>query len=115
MSVATTTAMQPLIKRNIFASEDQAIQELVRGYVLRQIDDLQRSIQRFEKKYGMRFDRFVDYLHARSALLESGDLSEQQRQILGQAIMYEEDDWMEWKAAQEMLDNWLGVRQEVGV
>ena len=114
MSVATTTAMQPLIKRNMFNSEDQAIQELVRNYILHQISDLQRNIHRFEKKYGMRFNRFVDYLHVRSALLESGQLPAQQRQILGQVIMREEEDWMEWKATQEMLDRWLDVRQEVG-
>lgn len=114
MSTAFTVAVEPFIKRNIFASEDQAIQELVHGYVLHQIIDLQRTVQGFEKKYGMHFDRFVDYLHVRSTLLESGRLSEQQRQTLGQAIMHEEDDWIEWKAAQEMLKNWLGLRQEVG-
>ena len=27
--------------------------------------------------------------------------------------MEEEDDWFDWKAAQDMLDNWLGMRQEV--
>jgi hypothetical protein len=29
--------------------------------------------------------------------------------------MQEEDDWLEWKASKEMLENWLGVRQEVAV
>ena len=27
--------------------------------------------------------------------------------------MREEDDWLDWKAAQEMLESWLGVRREV--
>jgi hypothetical protein len=27
--------------------------------------------------------------------------------------MREEDDWLDWKATQEMLENWLGVRREV--
>jgi len=29
--------------------------------------------------------------------------------------MQEEDDWLDWKAARELLENWLGLRQEVGV
>ena len=24
----------------------------------------------------------------------------------------DEDDWLDWKAAQEMLESWLGVRRE---
>jgi hypothetical protein len=27
--------------------------------------------------------------------------------------MQEEDDWLDWKVAQEMLESWLGLRQEV--
>jgi len=46
-------------------------------------------------------------------LLEAGRLGAQERQTLGQAIMQEEDDWLDWKAAQEMLDSWLGLRQEI--
>jgi hypothetical protein len=29
--------------------------------------------------------------------------------------MQEEDDWLEWKASKEMLESWLGLRQEVAV
>jgi hypothetical protein len=45
--------------------------------------------------------------------MTSGTLSQEQRQALGRSVMEEEDDWFDWKAAQEMLDNWLGIRQEV--
>ncbi len=27
--------------------------------------------------------------------------------------MEEEDDWLDWKVAKEMLESWLGLRQEV--
>ena len=63
----------------------------------------------------MRFRQFSEYLHERSVLLGSGDLSTEQRRTLGQAIMQEEDDWLDWKVAQEMLESWLGIRQEVTV
>ena len=60
----------------------------------------------------MRFQQFSEYLHERSVLLEKGKLSAEQRQALGQAIMQEEDDWLDWKVAQEMIENWIGLRQE---
>ncbi len=109
------TTIEPLIKRKIFATEEQASRELVRDYVLRQIATLQRDLARFERKYGMPFDRFSQYLHERSVLLASEQLSPQQRQSLGQMIMLEEDDWLDWKATLEMLDSWLGLRQEAAV
>ncbi len=111
----SATPMEPLVRRKIFATEEQASRELVREYVLRQIATLQRDLARFERKYGMPFERFCQYLHARSVLLESGQLSPQQRQSLGQAIMLEEDDWLDWKASLDMLDSWLGLRQEAAV
>jgi Arc/MetJ-type ribon-helix-helix transcriptional regulator len=113
MTTAISTAIEPLVKRKIFGTEDEAIRELLRDYVLRQIAALRREVVRFERKYSMRFQQFSEYLHERSMLLEKGDLSAEQRQALGQAIMQEEDDWLDWKVAQEMLEGWLGLRQEV--
>jgi hypothetical protein len=113
MSTSMTIAVEPLVRRQIFADEEQAARELVRDYLLRQITSLQREVARFERRYGMRFERFGEYLHERSALLETSQLEPSQRQALGQAAMREEDDWLDWKAAQEMLESWLGVRHEV--
>ena len=113
MSTSFASAVEPLVRRRIFATEEQAVRELVRDYVLRQVASLQREVARFERKYGMHFERFGEYLHERSALLEASQLEPSQRRSLGQAVMREEDDWLDWKAAQEMLDSWLGVRREV--
>ena len=109
------SAIEPLIRRKIFATEEEAIHQLLREYILRQIAVRQREIARFERKYGMSFERFGEYLHERSRLLESGDLAAEQRQILGRAVMQEEDDWLEWKAATEMLESWLGLQTEAAV
>jgi hypothetical protein len=113
MNATISTAIEPLIRRKIFNTEEEAIRELLQEYILRQVDTLQQEVGRFEGKYGMRFQQFGEYLHERSVLLERGDLSVEQRQVLGQAIMQEEDDWLEWKAAREILESWLGLRQEV--
>lgn len=108
------TPVEALIKRNIFASEEEAIHELVRDYILRQVDALQANIHQFEQKYGMDFQQFQQYLHERSALLENKSLPLIQLEGLNSAVMQEEDDWLDWKAARDMLENWLGLRQEVG-
>lgn len=113
MTAAISAAIEPLIRRKVFHTEEEAIRELLRDYILRQIAALRREVARFERKYGMRFQQFSEYLHERSVLLEKDGLSAEQRQALGRAIMQEEDDWLDWKVAQEMLESWLGLRQEV--
>lgn len=113
MGTSFAVAIEPLVRRRVFVTEEQAARELVRDYVLRQVTSLQREVTHFERRYGMRFEHFSEYLHERSALLEAGSLEPSQRQTLGQAIMEEEADWLDWKAAQELLENWLGVRREV--
>jgi hypothetical protein len=109
-----TANFEALIKRNIFASEEEALQELVRDYVLRQMSVLQEKILQFECKYGMNFHQFNQYLHERSSILENKALPQDQLKTLNAAVMQEEDDWLDWKAARELLENWLGLRQEIG-
>jgi len=113
MNATISVAIEPLIRKKIFNTEEEAIRELMREYILRQIATLRRKIGRFERKYGMRFQQFSDYLHERSVLIEKGELSAEQRQVLGQAIMQEEDEWLDWKSAQEMIESWIGLRQEI--
>ena len=111
MTVASV--LQPLIARAIFPDEETAVRELAMEYVLRQVDSLQGTILAFERKNGMTFAQFQQYLHERSRLLDSPDLDEVTRRRLGQSVMSEEDDWLEWKAAMEMLESWLGLKREV--
>ena len=105
--------LEPLIRRRVFADEKAALRELTRDYVRHQVETLIREARKFEQRYGMSFDRFDEYLHARSTLLTSGELSTEQKRNLGQALMREEDDWLDWKATQEILDSWLSINQEV--
>ena len=115
MGASLNSMMDLLVRRGIFASEEEAIRELLRDYVLRQISKLRRETARFERKYGMNFQQFGEYLHERSLLLDKGDLSPEQRGVLGKAIMQEEDDWVDWKVAREMLESWLGFKREMDV
>ncbi len=113
MSATISAAIELLIRKKIFNTEEEAIRELMREYIMRQIGTLRRKIGRFERKYGMSFQQFNKYLHERSVLLEKREFSAEQRQALGQAIMQEEDDWLDWKSAQEMIESWIGLRQEI--
>ena len=97
MNATISVAIEPLIRKKIFNTEEEAIRELTREYILRQIAALKRKIGRFERKYGMRFQQFSDYLHERSVLLEKGKLSVEQRQT----IMQEEDKWLESEETKE--------------
>jgi len=112
MSTTISAVVAPLVERKVFVTEEEAVRSLLREYILRQIETLQQEMALFEQKYGMRFEQFAAYVHERSVLLEKGELSPERRRLLGQAIMQEEDDWMDWKVAREMLESWLGLRQE---
>jgi hypothetical protein len=113
MNTTVSAVMEPLIRREVFLTEEEAIRSLLREYILQQIGTLRQELADFERKYGMRFEQFAEYLHERSLLLEEDVLSPEQRQTLGQAVMREEDDWLDWKVAREMLESWLGLHQEV--
>ena len=113
MPTTISPLIEPLIKKKIFSTQEEAIQELTREYILRQIDILRRKAGRFERKHGMRFQQFNEYLHERSELLEKSNLSAEQRRKLSQAIMQEEDDLLDWKVANELMESWIGIRREV--
>ena len=64
MNATISVAIEPLIRKKFFNTEEEAIRELTREYILRQIAALKRKIGRFERKYGMRFQQFSDCLPA---------------------------------------------------
>ncbi|MFQ6057855.1 MAG: hypothetical protein ACE5MB_03110 [Anaerolineae bacterium] len=85
----------------------------MQDYITRQTSSHQHQIAELERKYGMNFTKFTQYVRERAAMLQSENLSPEQRQSLGRALMAEEDDWLDWKVAVEMLQSWLGLREEV--
>jgi hypothetical protein len=113
MHSTISAVIKPLLERKIFATEEEAVRELVKDYILRQITHYQRENIRLTRKYGLTFERFGEYLRERSSLLEKGLLADDQRRDLGQAVMQEEEDFFDWKVSREMLDSWLGLGQEI--
>lgn len=108
MDTTVLTVIEPFVRRGLFSSPEQAVVELAREYVLRQVEHYQQIIEALETKYGMTYEPFDRYLQSRSATLVSHP-----DPVLNQAVMAEEEDALSWKIAREMLQSWLGLQGEV--
>ena len=103
-----TSILQPFVRRGLFPSAEKAVAEIAQDYILRQIERYRAVDERLQAKYGMAYDQFEAYLHARSSTLASApDVK------LNQAVMLEEEDAHDWKIAREMLQSWLGLQGEI--
>jgi hypothetical protein len=107
--------VEPLVRSLAFPSTEEAIRTLVRDYILRQIRHYRRRLATLEKRHGMSFDKFSAYLKERSALLSNGYLDPEQKQRVAQAVMAEEEDWLDWKIARDFLESWLGLKAEASL
>jgi hypothetical protein len=83
-----------MVATGVYKDVDSAIRALAVEQVERKMTAYQEQVQAFERKY----------LHT---------LEEHSRLLKGQASMAEEDEWMEWKGAQVMLEAWHNTLQEM--
>jgi len=104
--------VEPLVQHRAFHSVEEAVRELVMDFVLRRIDHYRDRIAVLEKRYGMSFEQFGAYVKERSALLSNGQLGPEEKKKIAQAVMLEEEDWLEWKIARDFLTGWLGLKRE---
>jgi Arc/MetJ-type ribon-helix-helix transcriptional regulator len=86
--------IEPLVRTGIYGSQEEALKNLVLRYVQEQIDDAEQQIARFQKKYGMGFEEWSDSL-------------------VGKATIEEEDDWIEWESARDMLESWQRIKADI--
>lgn len=108
MTDSVAHIVEPFVRRGLFDTPEDAVAEMARDYVLRQIEHYRDIVEAYEAKYGMTYERFDAYLRARSERLAAeGDSG------LNQAVMLEEEDALDWKSAREMLRSWLGLQSEV--
>ncbi len=105
--------LEPFIRRKVFPTAEEAARKLSLEYVRMHVQSHQRKVARLERKYGMSFREFEEYLRRRSKQLQSPSLKPGQKKNLGRTIMDEEEDWLEWKATSEMLDSWLKLKVEL--
>jgi Arc/MetJ-type ribon-helix-helix transcriptional regulator len=81
------TVVESLVKKEKYASAEEALREIAISAVRSKINYYQRRIRKLERKYATDFDTFT-------ARLE------------GRATPAQEDDWLEWRSARRMLADW---------
>jgi hypothetical protein len=107
------TILEPFVKRKLFGSPEEAARTLARNYILQQIDTYKQRVTELERKHGMSFEQFTRYTAERTARLRNpGDTPPEKLRILSEDIMRDEEDWLDWKVAEEMLESWLGLEAE---
>ena len=77
-----------------FASKEDALRSLARSAVRERMVRYRRRIQRMERKYGADFAGFI-------------------RQIESSATPQQEDDWLAWRSAIEMMNEWQAIYQSL--
>jgi hypothetical protein len=85
---------KPFIESGIYESTAAFVSELLKDVAARKIKMYERKIKRYEAKYGS----FEDF----------------SRKICGKATPVQEDQWMDWEAAINMLKAWKCVTSELG-
>ncbi|MEA1906864.1 MAG: hypothetical protein U9N12_07945 [Euryarchaeota archaeon] len=78
---------KPFLDIGLYNSPTTFFRDIIRDMVKHKLDHYECIIEKFERKYNMDFSDF-------SKKLERG------------AAIKEEDDWMEWEAAINMLGAW---------
>ena len=86
--------IEPLVKMGIYGSQEEALKNLVLRHVQEQIDEAKQKIARFQRKYGISFEEWSESLASK-------------------ATIEEEDDWMEWESARDMLESWQRIKADI--
>jgi hypothetical protein len=85
---------KPFIESGIYDSTDSFVSNLVKDFATRKIKQYERKIKALETKYGS-FEKFT-------------------RKLSVKAFPKQEDQWMEWEAARNILNAWKHVACELG-
>ncbi len=86
---------KPLMELGLYGSTKEFIRDVASEFIKHKIEIYTKQLKSFEQKYRMSFDAF-------SRKLEKG------------ASIAEEDEWMEWEAAENMLKAWKQAARETG-
>jgi len=89
-----TTIAESLVATKKYKNRDEALYALAISEVDRKIAKYRRRISRLRKKHDMTFDEFTAHLN-------------------GRATIEQEDDWLEWEAAIDMLSDWEATKEEL--
>ena len=85
---------KPFILAGIYKDEKTALKEMTLDYVRRKIEQYDNNIMMLKKKHGCDFDQFTE-------------------RIKNNASLETEDDWIEWKGANEMRQAWKNANKMI--
>jgi hypothetical protein len=108
-NTAVQRYISPLVQKELFLNEEEAIRELVHNYIIKKTSELSSGILIFEEKYKMQFYQFQNLIKEEIAV--SVNSSNIDKKKFSQLLMEHEDDLQEWKAKQEILDSWLSMEK----
>ncbi|MCZ7381298.1 MAG: hypothetical protein O8C64_06980 [Candidatus Methanoperedens sp.] len=87
---------KPFMELGLYDSTREFIRDVTAELIRHKIEIYQKQLKAFEQKYSVSFNAF-------SKKLEKG------------ASLAEEDEWMEWEAAKNMLKAWKQAAKEIGI
>jgi hypothetical protein len=87
---------KPMMDMGLYDSTRDFVRDVTRDFIRHKIESYKTKLKTFEQKYHMTFTDF-------SKKLKKG------------ASIVEEDEWMEWEAAKNMLKAWKQAAKETGL
>lgn len=103
--------LSPLLVKDLFTSEEEAMRELVLSYISRKVAELSIGVESLEEKYQMNYLQFQSFIQKEIQFSKKATLEEKKN--LSKSIMAHEDDLLEWKAKREILESWLELREGI--
>lgn len=85
---------ETLVATRKFPTKEDALWDLALAAIQRKIQHYQRRIRRLEQKYGTNFEEFT-------------------KQLNNCATPTQEDDWLAWRSARSMLEDWQQTYQDL--
>jgi hypothetical protein len=80
---------RPLVEAGIYTSQEAFVRDIVKGMATSRIKTYEGAVRRYRARYGS-----LEHFGAK---------------IKGKASPKQEDDWMNWEAAEDMLKAWKKV------
>lgn len=89
------TIVGELVQTGAYKDEQSALKAMAIEQTLKKIMEYRHTIRKLQRKYNVK------------------ELEELPRKIKDQASIQQEDDWLEWKAAVEMIEGWEKILREL--
>ena len=88
----TLMLTEPFVRIGIYSTPEQALKHIILDYIERQIARVEAQIRHYEQKHRRTFAEWT-------------------RELVERATIADEDEWMEWEAALDMLEGWRQVKR----